>query len=301
MINEQEKYDLIYRYLSVKKVGVVQTNKVLSTLSEPLEPYYLEKQLKRSLDSQQVIEFNNQKSLINGLNSMYDVRFLLLSDDLYPVELKKTLSTNTPPILSYIGNFDLLKKQKVGFSGSRKVSEKGISITRDCVKQLSEKDVCIISGYAAGVDFEAHSNALESGGSTIIVLPEGINGFRIRRDMKKNWDWKRILVISEFKPNDTWMASRAMLRNNTIIGLSDMMVVVEAGETGGSYDAGLKTLSMNKCLFVPQYGIIPESAAGNRSLILKGGIPIKKSAENFKANLTKMFELLNKSDKYELF
>lgn len=79
------------------------------------------------------------------------------------------------------------------------------------------------------------------------------------------------------------------------------MVVVEAGETGGSYDAGLKTLSMNKYLFVPQFGVFPESAAGNSSLILKGGFPIKKSAENLRAKLTKMFELLNKSNKYELF
>jgi DNA processing protein len=301
MINNREKYDLIYRYLSIKKVGTVQTNKVLSTLSEPIEPYYLERQLKLSLDTQQITAFDNQESILNKLDSAFDVRFLLLSDEHYPVELKKSLSTNTPPILSYIGNIDLLKKRKVGFSGSRKVSDKGIAITRDCVKQLSEKDICIISGYAAGVDFEAHYHAIECGGSTIIVLPEGINGFRIRREMKNVWDWERILVISEFKPNDTWMTNRAMQRNNTIIGLSDIMVVVEAGETGGSYDAGLKTLSMNKCLFVPQYEVIPESAAGNNTLILKGGFPIKKSAGILHANLTKMFELLDKSNKYELF
>lgn len=46
------------------------------------------------------------------------------------------------------------------------------------------------------------------------------------------------------------MASRVMQRNNTIIGLSDIMVVVEAGETGGSLDAGNKTLMLtNTCLY----------------------------------------------------
>lgn len=300
-MDNKEKYDLIYRYLSVKNIGTVQTNKVLNTLSEPIEPYYLEKQLRLSLDTKQMDEFNKKESLLNKLESKFDVRFLVLPDENYPLELKKSLKTNTPPIFSCIGNINLLTKQKVGFSGSRKVSEKGIAITKDCVEQLSANDICIVSGYAAGVDFEAHSNALLHNGSTIIVLPEGINGFRIKREMKNVWDWNRILVISEFKPNEPWMSSRAMQRNNTIIGLSDIMVVVEAGETGGSYDAGLKTLTMNKCLFVPQYGIVPESAAGNNSLIQKGGFPIKRSADTMKANLTKMFELLERSNKYELF
>jgi DNA processing protein len=296
-----EKYDLIYRYLSVKNIGTVQTNKVLNALSEPIEPYYLEKQLRLSLDTQQLTEFEQKESLLSRLDSKFDVRFMLLSDSYYPLELKKSLKTNTPPILSYIGNIDLLKKKKVGFSGSRKVSEKGIDITRDCIEQLSEQDICVVSGYAAGVDFEAHSQALIHGGSTIIVLPEGINYFRIKREMKEIWDWERILVISEFKPNEQWMTSRAMLRNSTIIGLSDIMVVVEAGETGGSYDAGIKTLNLNKYLFVPQYGIIPESASGNNSLINNGAFPIKKNAETLKANLSKMFELLDKENKYELF
>lgn len=211
------------------------------------------------------------------------------------------LDNNTKTILSYIGNLALLKKPKVGFSGSRKVSEKGIEVTKDCVTQLIQKEICIVSGYAAGVDFEAHSGALSHGGSTIIVLPEGINNFRIKREMKDVWDWNRVLVISEFKPDDPWMASRAMQRNNTIIGLSDIMVVVEAGETGGSLDAGNKTLMMNKHLFVPQYGNVPESAKGNNLLIQKGAFPIRRSAENNKAILTKMFELLEKPTNQELF
>jgi len=300
-MNNQEEYDLIYRYLSVKNIGPVQTNKILNTLSEPLEPYYLEKQLRLSLDMKQIEEFDKKESLLSKLESKFDVRFFVLRDENYPVELKKSLKTNTPPIFSYIGNINLLKKEKVGFSGSRKVSDKGIMITKDCVEQLCEKDISIVSGYAVGVDFEAHYNALIHGGSTIVVLPEGINNFRIKKELKNVWDWDRVLVLSEFKPNEPWMASRAMQRNNTIIGLSDIIVVIEAGETGGSYDAGVKTLSMNKYLFVPYYGVVPESAVGNNSLIQKGGFPIKRSAETQKANMSKMFELIDRSNKYELF
>lgn len=300
-MKNKEIYDSVYQYLSLKNIGPVQTNKVLNTVSEPIEPYALKSQLKLSLKTEQLTEFENAPSVLDKLKSKFEVEFLLLIDQNYPAELKKCLSTNTPPILSYIGNIELLKKRKVGFSGSRKVSEKGIDVTKDCVEQLIARNVSIVSGYASGVDFEAHYGALSNGGSTIIILPEGINSFRIKKEMKEIWDWNRVLVISEFKPDEPWKASRAMQRNNTIIGLSDIMIVVEAGETGGSLDAGIKTLTMNKYLFVPQYSIVPESALGNNQLIQKGAFPIKKNAKTMKANMDKMFELLEKSNKYELF
>lgn len=300
-MKDNEPYDSIYQYLNLKNIGPVQTNKVLSTVSEPMAPYYLKSQLRLSLNPEQQIEFDKSPSILEQLKSKFDVGFLMLTNENYPKELKKSLSTNTPPILSYIGNVELLKKRKVGFSGSRKVSEKGIGVTKDCVEQLIDKDVSIVSGYAAGVDFEAHYSALSKGGSTIIILPEGINSFSIKREMNAVWDWNRVLVISEFKPGDGWVASRAMQRNNTIIGLSDIMVVVEAGKTGGSLDAGFKTLKMDKFLFVPQYGVFPESAEGNKLLINKGAIPIGRSSETMRANLSKMFALLEKTNRYELF
>ena len=166
---------------------------------------------------------------------------------------------------------------------------------------MSEKDVCIVSGYAAGVDQTAHYTAIEQGASTIIVLSEGIESFRIKKELKDIWDWSRVLVLSEFMPNDKWTAGRAMLRNNTIIGLSDIVVVVEAGETGGSLDAGLKTLEKGKYLFTPYYGIVPDSALGNNVLINKGAFPIKMKQETGRANLSKMFELLRESNRYSLF
>ena len=300
-MKDKELYDSIYQYLSLKNIGPVQTNKVLSTVSEPMEPYYLKSQLKLSLKPEQQIEYEKLPSILEYLKSKFEVGFLIATNENYPAELKNTLSTNTPPILSYIGNIELLKKRKVGFSGSRKVSEKGIDITRDYVEQLIGKDVSIVSGNAAGVDYEAHFSALSKGESTIIIIPEGINSFSIKREMKAVWDWNRVLVISEFKPDDGWKTSRAMQRNNTIIGLSDIMVVVEAGETGGSMDAGYKTLKMDKFLFVPQYAVVPESALGNNKLLNSGAFPIGKSSETKRANLTKMFALLEKTNRYELF
>ena len=64
--------------------------------------------------------------------------------------------------------------------------------------------------------------------------------FRIRKNLKDVWDWKRTLVISEFLPSDCRTASRAMQRYQTIIGLSNAMILIASGKNGGSIAAGLK-------------------------------------------------------------
>lgn len=296
-----EKIEVIYRFMKVKGIGTVQTNKLLLSIKGRQSSIEIEQQIRTVLNDSQKNDFDNELIVIDNSRSKFPFDFVSLLDNNYPDDLKRYLSTNTPSVLSYIGNLNLLNKKKVGFSGSRKVSDKGIAITKDCVEQLSEKDICIVSGYAAGVDHIAHYTAIEQGAPTIIVLPEGIESFRIKKEFKDIWDWDRILVLSEFMPNDKWTASRAMLRNNTIIGLSDIVVVVEAGETGGSFDAGLKTIEKGKYLFVPQYGVVPNSALGNNMLINKGAFPIKMKQETGRANLSKMFELLGVSNKYGLF
>ncbi len=287
--------------MKVKGIGTVQTNRLLLSIKGRQSSIEIEQQIRTVLNDSQKNDFDNKSIVIDNSKSKFPINFVSLLDNNYPDDLKRYLSTNTPSVLSYIGNLNLLNKKKVGFSGSRKVSDKGIAITKDCVEQLSEKDICIVSGYAAGVDHIAHYTAIEQGASTIIVLPEGIESFRIKKEFKDIWDWDRILVLSEFMPDDKWTASRAMLRNNTIIGLSDIVVVVEAGETGGSLDAGLKTIERGKYLFVPQYGVVPDSALGNNLLINRGAFPIKMKQETGRANLSKIFELLGISNKYSLF
>lgn len=285
---EIKEVQAIYSFMKVKGIGVTRTNKELLTYMQQLGSMWkLEDWLLSVLSADQKEEYYSQYETVEGLKiKSHDVRFNTVLDQSYPVNLKSLLKLNTPPVLSMIGNINLLSNKMVGFSGSRKVSEKGVAITKDCVEQLSqEKDISIVSGYAQGVDKEAHYTALASGGSTIIILPNGISSFYVRQELKDVWDWDRVLVISEYLPKDKWSVSRAMNRNNTIIGLSDIMVVVEAGLTGGSLDAGLRTLEDNKPLYVPLYSDYPESALGNRMLLEKGAKGIGRNRQSNRANV----------------
>lgn len=285
---EIKDVQVIYTFMKIKGIGVARTNKeLLSYMQQMNSMWQLEDWLLSVLSSEQKAEYYSHYETIEGLKiKSMDVHFNTVLDQNYPIMLKSLLKLNTPPVLSMVGNMSLLLNRKVGFSGSRKVSDKGIAITRDCVEQLSkDENVSIVSGYAQGVDREAHYMALQTGGSTIVVLPNGISSFYIRQELKDVWDWNRVLVISEFLPNDKWSVNRAMNRNNTIIGLSDSMVVIEAGLTGGSLDAGLRALEEGKPLFVPEYSDYPESAYGNKVLLQKGARGIRRNRMNSRANV----------------
>lgn len=296
--NSKDTVEVIYRLLTVKGVGTVQTNRMLFSVQNKVgSADELEMNIRMLLSEEQRREFDTCYALSKHTP---DVDYLTVPAPQYPQVLITFLRQNSPTVLSYIGNLGLLEKLKVGFCGSRNASEKGLWIAGDCASQLAKQDICIMSGYAKGVDMAAHKAALKSGGSTIIILPEGIDAFYVKEEIRDEWDWNRVLVISEFMPHDNWMASRAMQRNNTIIALSDAVFVVEAGDTGGSLDAGLKTINMGKSLFVPFYAQLPDSAKGNPILVAKGAQTMGKQRHTSRVNIDGLVGSLGRQREPEL-
>jgi len=65
-----------------------------------------------------------------------------------------------------------------------------------------------------------------------------------------------------------------MQRNRTICGLVQALVVVEAGTSGGTWEAGLEALKLGIPLFVLDFPEPAPSAQGNPLLLKKGGEPL---------------------------
>ncbi len=170
--------------------------------------------------------------------------------------------------LYVLGNLELLGKSGIGICGSRDASPEALDWAYHLGKEAAKRNVLIVSGYARGVDREAHRGALEAGGSTIAVLPEGIEGFGIRRELASHVDLERnFLAVSMFEPSARWTSWRAMTRNQLIVGLSTSLVVVEAREKGGTIDAARKCLRQAKKLWAVEYPVESSGGSGNRLLL----------------------------------
>jgi DNA protecting protein DprA len=227
----------------------------------------------------------------------HDVKMLVWGTPAYPERLMRVLRDSAPPVLFMRGSLAALERTSVAFAGSRKSSEKGVQTTRDSAARLAEAGINVVSGYAQGIDIAAHHSALFSGGITTAVLAEGILHFKGKVQIANLITDENFLVISEFPPRLPWTARSAMQRNRTICGLSNVLIVVEAGESGGTLAAGKTALELGLPVFAVNYERPPESARGNATLIELGAMPIGKDSEG-KPSLERVFSTLESNAAY---
>ncbi|GAB3704557.1 hypothetical protein GCM10027598_04760 [Amycolatopsis oliviviridis] len=197
------------------------------------------------------------------------VNVLFCDEPDYPARLRQ--AKGAPPVLFYRGAIDLLSGYAVGICGARSATEESLKAARACGEDAASAGISVVSGYAKGVDTESHLAALRAGGRTVAVLAEGILNFQLKRPYRdlpqKALD--RLLVVSQFPPGQSWTAGAAMTRNQVIVGLGDAVIVVEAGETGGTLRAGETAVSAQVPLWV--LGFRHADPPGNRKLLGAGG------------------------------
>ncbi len=234
---------------------------------------------------------DNAERIVDELEDA-GIRVLLHSDERYPRSIASALGDKAPLFLTVKGNPGILGRPSIGFCGSRKATEKGLAVAKDCAEQLAQKGICVVSGYAAGADMAAHASALRANGTTAVVLAEGILSFRLKEEIRQVWDWERVAVVSEFLPDAPWSVGNAMQRNSTICGLSQAMILIEARSKGGSAEAGRTCLKMQRPLFASVYENGSDATAGNQDVVREGATRLYKKRSSGRANLEKVFELL---------
>lgn len=182
------------------------------------------------------------------------------------------------PMLFVKGQQKRLMSESVTIVGARDVSDKGIRITRNLSGELVDNGINIVSGYAEGVDLEAHLGALAAGGTTTLVLSDGIKQLRQKSAFKKfNWD-RDVLAVSQFDPDAKRHLWYALARNQLVCGLSKAVVVIESGpeqdaqgKMSGTFYTAKAALDMNLPLFVLNPNCLDNPPKGNADLIALGG------------------------------
>jgi DNA processing protein len=221
-----------------------------------------------------------------------NIQALSIVDPAYPDTLKRALGDDAPVLLLCQGNLEIFRKVSVGFCGSREATEKGLATAQESADLLAREGINIVSGFAAGVDMNAHRAALVAGGTTTVVLAEGILRFQVKKGIREEWDDRRTLVVSEFGPNLPWSVGHAMQRNRTICGLSRAMILIEARTSGGSIQAGRDCLRLGIPLFAAAYEGMPESATGNEELFHQGARRLMKSRSMNRPNIRPVLDAI---------
>ncbi|HEY8191080.1 MAG TPA: DNA-processing protein DprA, partial [Alphaproteobacteria bacterium] len=191
------------------------------------------------------------------------------ADPEYPEALNAV--EDAPPVMTVIGDVNLLSRPTVGMVGARNASLNSRKFAEILARDLGRAGHVVASGLARGIDTAAHEGSLPTGaiavvagGIDIIYPPENKNLYAQIREQG--------LVVAESPFGQEPFAQSFPRRNRIISGLSCGVVVVEASLRSGSLITARMAAEQGREVFaVPGHPLDPR-AEGTNSLLRDGAI-----------------------------
>jgi DNA processing protein len=178
-----------------------------------------------------------------------------------------------PPIIFAQGDLGLLEGRRAGIVGTRNATAAGRDTATTLGRQLADADVHVVSGLARGIDGCAHRGALQGcgAGRPIAVVASGHDVVYPREHRVL---WASVaecgLLLSECPPGTAPEAYRFPMRNRLIAALSEVVVVVESRQHGGSLITVNEAIERNVPLMAVPGGVHNRAATGTNQLIRDG-------------------------------
>lgn len=203
-----------------------------------------------------------------------------ITDPRYPQRLKRL--KNPPEVLFFKGNWHQeIFQTCLAVVGSRRMSTYGQEMVQRLVSPLAQNGVTIVSGFMYGVDATAHQAALNVRGKTIAVMGCGIDIIRPKnqKELYNNVILLNGLILSELAGNHPAFRWTFVKRNRIVVGLSQAVLVVEAGEKSGALiTAKIAQEHKTPVLAVPGQAT-SGVAQGTNWLIKNGAKPVTEAKE----------------------
>lgn len=200
------------------------------------------------------------------------IEYISLLDDRYPRLLRETCDA---PVGIYVkGQLPEKNNHCISMIGARRCSEYGKRMAAKFSSEIAKEGVWIVSGMARGIDSVSHKGTLSVGGKTIAVLGFGHNKCYPSENKQL---MKRIsetgCVLSEYPPDTEPEVYYFPQRNRIIAGMSEALIVVEAGKKSGTLITVDKALDYGRTVMAVPSNITSLCGEGTNELI-KQGCPV---------------------------
>ena len=208
-----------------------------------------------------------------------DIRILTWQDAQYPASLR---NIDDPPIvLYYRGRLPAFGTvPTLALIGSRRASAVGLLNAKRMGYQLGRAGAIIVSGLADGIDAMCMLGALTAGASVVGVLGCGADIVYPAKNRSLYEDTiARGCVLTEYPPGTPPVGFHFPVRNRIISGLSDGVVVVEAGAKSGALITARLALDQGRDVFAVPGAAGSEACAGSNRLLREGAIFAENGAD----------------------
>lgn len=208
-----------------------------------------------------------------------EIEIITIGDVAYPERLMEI--TSPPAVLFVKGNKEVLSDNiSIAMVGTRTATPYGMRNAFKFAYDLAKKNVTVISGGALGIDTYSHRGALQADGKTVCVLGCGISyKYLSENDEMKKQILRKGAVISEYPPYTRASRYTFPQRNRIISGLSNGVLVIEAGRKSGSIITANFALDQHRDVFAVPGDISSDVSFGTNQLIKDGAVAVT-SAED---------------------
>lgn len=223
-----------------------------------------------------------------------------IADEAYPQALRELA---VPPIVLYFrGRLPGRNQTRIAIVGSRNPTVTGKKQAFHFAATLAREGIEIVSGLARGIDKQAHLGAVRQQAYNIGIL--GSNFGQLYPQEHTNLI-ERIAevgcVITEFSSNERIHPGNFPRRNRLISGLSQAVLVVEAGKSSGALNTVQWALEQGKDVLTIPGDISSPLRQGNHGLIKEGAYLVDSPQDiyailNWTSVLTANIQKENKED-----
>lgn len=195
-------------------------------------------------------------------------------DATYPAPLR--LDPEPPAVLFVRGDLAVLEARRVGVVGTRNATQAGRDTAFELGRALADAGVAVVSGLAKGIDGAAHRGVLAvPAGRPVAVVGNGPDQ-AYPRVHERLWAdvCERGVLLSEWPPGTPPEAYRFPLRNRILAALSEVLVVVESRERGGSLITAQAAIERDVEVMAVPGSVRNRAAAGTNQLLRDGAAPV---------------------------
>ncbi len=201
------------------------------------------------------------------------VDIVLPNHELFPAQLID--DPRRPAVLFVQGDLHKLDARRVGIVGTRNPTRSGAQTAARFGRELADEGVVVVSGLALGIDGAAHRGVLASADGVPVAVVANGHGAPYPKRHAALWNEvaERGVVISEWPPGTAPDAFRFPQRNRILAALSELVVVVESRERGGSLITAREAGERGTDVFAVPGPIDQRSSAGTNALLEDGAAP----------------------------
>ena len=155
------------------------------------------------------------------------------------------------PRIHAVGDLALLELPRVAIVGARKASADGRRRAAQLARDCARAGVVVVSGLAEGIDYAAHTAAIEHGGRTIAVVGTPLDKvYPAKHGELQRTIYRDHLLLSPFTWGDKFVPTNFPERNRIMARLAQATVIIEASDTSGSLHQALESVQVGRPVFI---------------------------------------------------